>query len=296
MGRISGCERELNENRTKTTAVQADWDEKWKNSQQNESELQLHAETLSDLKSLLDVLRKKLSVLEFKQESLNKQLAASQNAADTKETNIESSQQRTAAVLLSEAKETMTAISRERTMMRKDFGELSNALNTEFCQLRTENELLMAECQKMYSANRQLESGMGRLKEGYKSILESMQRRNVSPVVHREISGTEAGLDAIRSRRRKSGEKLVIPPITVSEQKSHYRRVSHIGSRRTKLGENPDEEDNNDLDEGSLSPTRNLEIPQSNTSASAKSSANKTFVLNRFRHLMKQHRTPPPQS
>ncbi len=64
-----------------------------------------------------------------------------------------------------------STIIRENIIIRKEFDEIRASLEGEIVRLRSENELIMKEYERMYEQNRETEARIARLQEDYKQFV-----------------------------------------------------------------------------------------------------------------------------
>lgn len=214
--------------------------EKEKTIQQLTDDTEKQGGSISELKQINEIIRRKCAALELRQDSLAKTLEKLTNTDSE-----ENARQKAAAVLImEEARDHVNKLAKEKDIIRKEFNSLKEAFEMEFNILQNENGMILKEYERIYMNNRDLETSSIRLQDGYKRILMTMQRQDINTLTRKTIIDMNSSLvipeatklDTTRRNNDDSdiGQSSTIGQSETKQKNLHIRRISNIVGRERK--------------------------------------------------------------
>jgi len=147
--------------------------------EENKKSLLLHTkhidkdqEKMQDLEGAIELIRKKFAFLESKQLMLATEFTEKNSVG----AGIEQGNNKKLLEMAESVKNASSIIYKENAVLKKYFDETKNSLENELQKLRSENELVIKEFERMYGKNREMEVAYNGIKEEFKGIIEYEQK------------------------------------------------------------------------------------------------------------------------
>lgn len=190
------------------------------------AELKESYEQVESIRSSFKELKGRCAFVEVSQSALKNQFAQYRsNSQDVKESEMRRIVETSESVKL-----TADLIFKENAIIKKDINSIKSSLEGELQLLRSENESLLREHDRIYGKNRDVEGAFMHLIDEYKSI-QSTKHKTLVSVSRTTVPGL------IRSTPEKSLELAPVQPVEVARKNLTYVRKFRNMCKHSRIGE-----------------------------------------------------------